>query len=61
MCSHPQRGCPEDGGRDIGVGLVTHDVLPSGLRLDYDLLWQPEPGGCPHPHLTRLTTKAIQT
>ena len=23
-------------GRDIGVGLVAHDVLPSGLRLDYD-------------------------
>ena len=23
-------------GRDIGVGLVTHDMLPSGLRLDYD-------------------------
>ena len=24
-------------GRDIGVGLVAHDVLPSGVRLDYDL------------------------
>ena len=23
-------------GRDIGVGLVTHDVLPSELHLDYD-------------------------
>ena len=23
-------------GRDIAVGLVAHDVLPSGLRLDYD-------------------------
>ena len=23
-------------GRDISVGLVAHDVLPSGLRLDYD-------------------------
>ena len=24
-------------GRDIGVGSVTHDVLPSGVHLDYDL------------------------
>ena len=23
-------------GRDIGVELVAHDVLPPGLRLDYD-------------------------
>ena len=36
MGSHPQRGCPEDGGGDIGVGPVTHDVLPSGVHLDYD-------------------------
>ena len=27
-------------GRDIDVGLVTHDVLPSGLRLDYYLDFQ---------------------
>ena len=25
------------------------------------VLWQSKPGGCPHPHHTRLTTKAIQT
>ena len=36
MGSNPQRGCPETEGRDIGVGPVTHDVLPSGVRLDYD-------------------------
>ena len=28
---------------------------------DVPVLRQPEPGGCPHPQLTRLTTKAIQT
>ena len=36
MGSHPQRGCPEDVGGDIGVGHVAHDVLPSRVCLDFD-------------------------
>ena len=28
---------------------------------DVPVFRQPEPGGCPHPQLTGLTTKALQT
>ena len=40
MGRHPQRSCHEDGGRDIDLEQVAHNVLPPGLHLDYDLDFQ---------------------
>ena len=45
----------------MGQGLQVHGTGVCQGCGNVPVLWQPKPGGCPHPQHTRLTTKAIQT